>query len=96
MQVVDKSDLPGKNKYWSYPNEVLPSILRLVLVYDVPISTVEDIEQPLNGYIILWLGVTMSFSSIGLHNAVSKLQLPLSSITEELSVTKARQVMMLN
>ena len=64
-------------------------------MYDVPISTVEAMERALSGYIRRWLGVPRSFSSIGLYSSGSKLQLPLSSITEEFKITKARQVLML-
>ena len=52
-------------------------------------------ERALSGYIRRWLGVPKSFSSIGVYSSGSKLQLPLSSVTEEFKVTKARQVMML-
>ncbi|CAC5417465.1 unnamed protein product [Mytilus coruscus] len=48
-----------------------------------------------NRHLRKWLGVPKSFSSIGLYSTSSKLQLPLSSITEEFKVTKTRQVMML-
>ncbi|VDI03737.1 Hypothetical predicted protein [Mytilus galloprovincialis] len=48
-----------------------------------------------NRHLRKWLGVPKSFSSIGLYNTSSKLQLPLSSITEDFKVTKTRQVMML-
>ena len=95
MKAVDKSGLPGKYKAWIYQHGMLPRLLWPLLVYDVPISTVEAIERALSGYIRRWLGVPRSFSSIGLYSSGSKLQLPLSSVTEEFKVTKARQVMML-
>ncbi|NJK32032.1 MAG: hypothetical protein HC927_06195 [Deltaproteobacteria bacterium] len=95
MNAVDKSGLPGKFKAWIYQHGVLPRLLWPLLVYNVPLTTVEPMEKRLNGYIRRWLGVPRSFSSIGLYSSGSKLQLPLSSVTEEYKVTKARQVMML-
>jgi len=66
-----------------------------LLVHDVPISTVESMERALSGYIRRWFEVPRSFSSIGLYSSGSKLQLPLSSVTEEFKATKARQVLVL-
>ena len=53
------------------------------------------LEDGFNRHLHKWLAVPKSFSNIGLYSTSSKLQLPLSSITEEFKVTKTRQVMML-
>jgi len=42
---VDKSGLPGKFKAWIYQHGILPRILWPLLVYEVPISTVEGFER---------------------------------------------------
>ncbi|KAJ3594798.1 hypothetical protein NHX12_004104 [Muraenolepis orangiensis] len=45
LKSVDKSGLPGKFKAWVYQHAILPRILRPLLVYAVPISTVETLER---------------------------------------------------
>ncbi|KAJ3583253.1 hypothetical protein NHX12_034140 [Muraenolepis orangiensis] len=48
LKSVDKSGLPGKFKAWVYQHGILPRILWPLLVYAVPISTVETLERRLN------------------------------------------------
>ncbi|VDI54010.1 Hypothetical predicted protein [Mytilus galloprovincialis] len=88
LKAVDKSGLPGKYKAWIYQHGILPRLLWPLLVYDVPMTTVEGMERISNSYLRRWLGVPRSFSSVGLYSLGSKLQLPLKSITEEFKVTK--------
>ncbi|KAJ3585941.1 hypothetical protein NHX12_012348 [Muraenolepis orangiensis] len=45
LKSVDKSGLPGKFKAWVYQHGILPRILWPLLVYAVPISTVETLER---------------------------------------------------
>ncbi|KAJ3600949.1 hypothetical protein NHX12_031922 [Muraenolepis orangiensis] len=45
LKSVDKSGLPGKFKAWVYQHGILPRILWPILVYAVPISTVETLER---------------------------------------------------
>ncbi|XP_063448172.1 uncharacterized protein LOC134727719 [Mytilus trossulus] len=91
LKAVDKSGLPGKYKAWIYQHGILPRLLWPLLVYDVPMTTVEGMERISNSYSRRWLGVPRSFSSVGLYSLGTKLQLPLKSITEEFKVTKVRQ-----
>ena len=92
---IDKSGLPGTFKAWCYQYGILPRILWPLLIYEFPITTVENLERMFNKYLRRWLGVPNSFSSIGLYSSSSKLQLPISSVAEEFKVTKVRLVMML-
>lgn len=95
MQQVEKSGLPGKFKAWIFQHGVLPRLLWPLLVYDVPLSTVETVEKKVTSHLRRWLGVPSCFSSVNLYSRDCKLQLPLSSTTEEFKVTKARQLLML-
>lgn len=95
MTSLEKSGLPGKYKAWGYQHGVLPRLLWPLLVYEVPISTVEGLERRINTYLRRWLGVPRSFCSIGLYSTGSKLQLPVTSVVEEYKATKTRQAMML-
>ena len=42
---IDKSGLPGRFKAWLIQHAVLPRILWRLLVYDIPITTVESLEK---------------------------------------------------
>lgn len=95
MEKVDRSGLPGKFKAWCYQHGVLPRLLWPLLVYEVPLSSVEMLERLVSSYLRRWLGVPRNFTSIGLYGKQNKLQLPLKGITEEYKATKVRQVMML-
>jgi len=95
MKGIDKSGLPGKYKAWCYQHGDLPRLLWPLLMYEVPITSVEKLERAMSGYLRRWLGVPRSFSSLGLYSSGSKLQLPLSSVVEEYKVCKACQVLLL-
>ena len=94
-ETIDKSGLPGKYKAWCYQHGILPRILWPLLIYEVPMTAVEELERIFNRFLRRWLGVPRSFTSIGLYSSGSKLQMPLTAVTEEFKVTKARQVMTL-
>ena len=58
-------------------------------------STVEELERKITTFLRRWLGVPRSFSNIGLYGNNTKLQLPVSSVSEEFKKGKTRLVMML-
>ncbi|KAK0151167.1 hypothetical protein N1851_007647 [Merluccius polli] len=92
LKSVDKSGLPGKFKAWVYQHGILPRILWPLLVYAVPISTVETLERRVSNHLRRWLGLPRSLSSIALYGNTNKLQLPFKSLEEEFKVTRAREV----
>ncbi|KAK0147668.1 hypothetical protein N1851_012858 [Merluccius polli] len=94
MTSLEKSSLPSKYKALGYQHGVLPRLLWPLLVYEVPISTVERLERKMT-YLRRWLGIPRSFCSIGLYSTGSKLQLPVASVVEEYKATKTHKAMML-
>ncbi|XP_062283087.1 uncharacterized protein LOC133987658 [Scomber scombrus] len=92
LKTVDKSGLPGKFKAWVYQHGILPRILWPLLVYAVPISTVETLERRVSNHLRRWLGLPRSLSSIALYGNSNKLQLPFKSLEEEFKVSRAREV----
>ncbi|KAJ3582934.1 hypothetical protein NHX12_000088, partial [Muraenolepis orangiensis] len=72
LKSVDKSGLPGKFKAWVYQHGILPRILWPLLVYAVPISTVETLERRLirearenkGNLSVLWLDLENAFRPI--------------------------------
>ena len=95
MQKVEKSRLPGKFKTWIFQHGVLPRLLWPLLVYDGPLSNVEEAEKKITAYLRRWLGVPQCFSSVNLYSKDCNLQLLFRSTTEEFKATKAYQLIML-
>ncbi|XP_062387675.1 uncharacterized protein LOC134076569 [Sardina pilchardus] len=94
LSAVDKSGLPGKFKAWIYQHGILPRLLWPLLVYEVPLTTVEVFERRISQHLRRWLGLPRSLSSIALYGCKNKLQLPFSSLSEEFMVTRAREVLL--
>ncbi|KAJ8014697.1 hypothetical protein DPEC_G00018340 [Dallia pectoralis] len=94
LAVVDKSGLPGKFKAWIYQHGTLPRILWPLLIYDVPISTIEGFERRVRRFLRRWLGLPRSLSSIALYGQNNKLKLPIISLNEEFKVSRAREVLL--
>ena len=93
MTSIDRTGLPGKFKTWCYQFGILPRLAWPILMYDIPLTRMEQLERLLNRYIRKWLGVPRSFSSVGIYSKCSKLKLPITAVTEEFKVIKAREVM---
>ncbi len=64
------------------------------MIYEVPVNTVENFGRKISSFLRRWLGLPRSFSSIALYGHNTKLQLPLSSVTEEFKVARAREVLL--
>lgn len=77
-----------------YQHGVLPRILWPLLVYEVPMTTVEALERTISQFLRRWLGLPRSLCSIALYGHSTKLQLPISGLSEEFKVTRAREDMM--
>lgn len=95
LKALEKSGLPGKYTAWGYQQGILPRLLWPLLVYKVPLKTVEALERKFNYFLRRWLSVPKSFCSICLYSTGSKLQLPITSVMEEYKTAKVRSAMML-
>ncbi len=80
---IDKSSLPGKFKAWIYQHSILPRVLWPLLVYAVPMTTVESLERKISGFLRKWLGLPCSLTSAALYGTSNILQLRFSGPTEE-------------
>ena len=67
----------------------------LLMLYEIPLTTVETLERMVNKSLRKWLGVPPGFTAIGLYSRSSQLQMPLSSVVEEFKIEKCRLVMTL-
>lgn len=90
---TDKTGLPGRFKAWIYQHSILPRILWPLLVYSVPITTVEGMERKISSYLRRWLGLPRSLSSSALYGTSNILQLPFSGLTEEFMVSRTREAL---
>ncbi|KAK0143143.1 hypothetical protein N1851_018727 [Merluccius polli] len=61
---VDKSGLPGRFKAWIYQHSILPQVLWPLLVYAVPMTTVESLERKISGFLRKWLGLPRSLITV--------------------------------
>ena len=87
---IDKSGLPGRFKAWLFQHAVLPRILWPLLVYDIPITTVESLERAISNRSRRWLGLPRCLSGAALYGNSNALRLPCSSLVEEFKITKTR------
>ncbi|XP_023810165.1 uncharacterized protein LOC105353972 [Oryzias latipes] len=83
---VDKSGLPGRFKAWIYQHSILPRVLWPLLVYAVPMTTVESLEKKISGFLRRWLGLPWCLTSSALYGTSNVLQLPFIGLTEEFMV----------
>ncbi|XP_057679566.1 uncharacterized protein LOC130908003 [Corythoichthys intestinalis] len=90
---VDKSGLPGRFKAWIYQHSILPRILWPLLVYAVPVTTVESFERKISSFLRKWLGLPRSLNSAALYGTSNNLQLPFSGLTEEFKVARTREAL---
>eukprot|EP00066_Takifugu_rubripes_P027132 XP_011616398.1 PREDICTED: uncharacterized protein LOC105418502 [Takifugu rubripes] len=90
---VDKSGLPGRFKAWIYQHSILPRVLWPLLVYAVPVTTVESLERKISSFLRRWLGLPRSLNSAALYGTSNTLQLPFSGLTEEFKVARTREAL---
>ncbi|XP_075893028.1 uncharacterized protein LOC142895694, partial [Nelusetta ayraudi] len=90
---VDKSGLPGRFKAWIYQHSILPRVLWPLLVYAVPITTVESLERKISSFLRRWLGLPRSLNSPALYGSSNTLRLPFSGLTEEFKVARTREAL---
>ncbi|XP_078589523.1 uncharacterized protein LOC144869891 [Branchiostoma floridae x Branchiostoma japonicum] len=90
LRKIEESNLPGKYKLWCYQYGLLPRLTWPMTMYNIPLSTMEQVDRKISRYIRKWLGVPPGLTSVGLYSTTTKLQLPLSSALEEYKVAKVR------
>ena len=61
-----------------------------LMLYEVAISHVETMEMKISSFIRKWLGIPRCLSNLAFYSHGNKLQLPLTALTEDFKVTKAR------
>ena len=95
LHSIDNCGLPGKFKLWCLQHMLIPKLLWPLLVYEIPLSTVEKIEAKINRFTRKWLGVPPGLTDVALYGRNTKMRLPLKSVLEEYKCGKVRLHMML-
>ena len=90
LQKIEKCHLPGKFKVWIVQNLMMARIMWPLSIYDFAMTTVEKVQQKITAKLKKWLGIPKSLSTAVLYSRSSKLQLPCSSLVEEVKVAKTR------
>ena len=75
---------------------LFPCIMWPLMLYEVAISHVETMEIKISSFIRKWLGIPRCLSNLAFYSHGNKHQLPLTALTEEFKVTKARSFMILH
>jgi len=60
----------------------------MLLIYEVPLSSVRKIEQKISSFIRKWLGLHHTISNLALYSSVSSCPLPLKSLTAVMKASK--------
>ena len=79
-------------KCWMYQFGLLPRIMWPLIMYDIPMTAVEEAERLISKHIRRWLCLPPSTSSVALYATSTKLKLPIKSVVEEFKVGKCRTV----
>lgn len=83
---MDKSGLPGRFRAWVHQHVILPMILWLLKVYELPLTTAECMEKRISSYLQKWLGLPHSLCSVAHYGSSNTLKLPFSSLKGEFMV----------
>ena len=79
---TEKSGLPGRFKACLFQHAVLPRILWPLLVYDIPITTLESLERAISNRLRRWLGLPRCVSGAAPYGNCNALRLPCSTLVE--------------
>ena len=92
LKNIDNCKLPGRFKSWMIQHMLLRRIMWPLSIYNVPYSKVEEIQRLITAKLKKWLGLPKSLTVDAIYSTSSKLQLPFTSLLEEVKVTKARNL----
>ncbi len=95
LKTIGKCKLPGRYKAWIVQHMLLPRMMWPLTIYNVPETKVEEIQICITRMLKKWLGLPRALSVDVFYSKSMKLQLPYSSVIEEVRVSKARSLVTL-
>ena len=90
LKKINSNKLPGRYKAWIMEHMLLPRTMWPLMIYAFPATKVEKIQQLFTASVKKWLGIPKSLSTDALYSTSMKLQLPYSSVVEEVKAAKTR------
>ena len=77
LQAIGDRKLQGTIKCWMYQFGLLPRLMWPLIMYEIPVTAVEALEQVISKHLRKWLCVPPGLSSVALYSTSTKLKLPL-------------------
>ena len=96
MKRINTTVIPGKYKAWMLQHMVLPKTMWPLTIYEFPATKVEKVQQLFTASLKRWLGIPKSLSTDILYSTSAKLQLPYSSVREEVKAAKEEEMKKFN
>ena len=95
LKSIHRCVLPGQLKLWCLKYGLFPRIAWPLAMYEIAMTHVERFDRKISSFIYKWLGMPPGVSNIVFYGQSNKLLLPLTALTEEFKVGKARVFMTL-
>ena len=95
LATLDKSLLLGTSKVWILQFLLLQQVRWPIMIYDIPISIVEKLEQHISKHIRKWLGFHPTLSPLALYSKESPCPLPFTGLTSLFKTSKASSLLQL-
>ena len=92
LEEIETCKLPGRYKSWMIQHMLLQRIIWTLSIYNIPYTRVENIQRMITAKLKKWLGLPRSLTVEALYSRSNKLQLPFTSLIEEVKVSKARNL----
>ena len=86
---IDQCKLPGRYKSWILQHMLIPRLMWPLRIYNIPLTTIENLQKLLTKFIKKWLGIPKNLSTASLYSKSAKLRLPFSELQEEFKTAKA-------
>ena len=90
LRKIERTYIAGKHKAWMVQNMLIPRLMWPLTIYSFPQSRVEEIEGKITSHIKKWLGIPKAMSSELMYARSAVIQLPYSSLVEEVKVSRVR------
>ena len=92
LKNIESCKLPGRYKAWMIQHMLLQRIMWPISIYNIPYTRIEEIQRLITAKLKKWLGLPRSLTVDAIYSRSNKLQLPFTSLMEEVKVTKARNL----
>ena len=89
LALIDKSDHTGVNKVWIMQNLLMARLRWTLMIYEIPMSSVESLQTLISISLRKWLGLNKNITSVALYSKSSPCPLPIKSLSSIFKCAKA-------